>query len=977
MNKFSFVATLSVLALGQVSYAAIEFWARDRNGSTTPVQITGAVGSGNAVTITTTALSSNTGNSTSTEWIVWVFDTDATTTDPDEHIGSITIDASGGDFNSTIRLLVAPAPLTGATRSQPDFEASPATDIPPGAVNLGPISITPSTYENAVAASIAVTGDVGSSSASPRDQITVGQMFRLQANGRNVSGSLVGGNIYADVTAKTYAGQPHSAGNMAIGEVTAAKSIRGNIVALGDVTEDDENANIDTVRVTLAAETDPGITGDIKAERGVIKSIITTGKIGTNSTSRSQIRAGHGIFEVKADLSPPDPVTQEQQLLAVDFFADIKANIVGVVDNSSFLARSLNKLETAGDYEGTIEADFIRPPAGVGSPGVEWGVFVGGEFRGVVDVRSVISASIGAATFAPPDSSHPDWGTIKIDHALHGAVVATASNGQIPIISIGRSPFLSTGGSLPIRFGFLGSNSDPQTLPFTPWNPAPAGPDTPDSVIAAASIGYVTISHMLRVDKSFVPRIEAPEIGTLIIDDMREGVVWSGEIEYVLDTEGEVVLSGGRPVLADPQERSNDYSEIGSIEIGCIGPGADVWFKSTPQATVSGNMLGEFYLPALASAEKIWIGERLGTGGGEEPVDDCPCNFASPNGQDDCALRTDGGWPTEGVTDFTPRRMLGEEIAEVGAVRIASPTGLAGQVIIRRLVGDQTDAQAWSGKVIVGDGTGTPVVLAPESDSPDEAPYYKRVSSELGNGAVGLGPFHLYEADCVPRHDIAGSSTGIFEGDVNDGTPIQARFFGPIRLAEGETSWSDVLSVKCRPFGANPCTWSDVTIAFVRAGPSPSATDALARRTITITRVSGFNVSPGIYVLQPAHEEAIVCDDLALEKAAVWPIVCESGYDTPGYVFVVYGDCDDDDVPDHLDSNTSTCVPDCHLADFDTSGSVTVQDLFDFLDHYFGGCLGFSNPSTSCYRSADVNNSGGISVQDIFTYLAAFFAGPC
>ncbi|MCC6320933.1 MAG: multicopper oxidase family protein [Phycisphaerales bacterium] len=52
-------------------------------------------------------------------------------------------------------------------------------------------------------------------------------------------------------------------------------------------------------------------------------------------------------------------------------------------------------------------------------------------------------------------------------------------------------------------------------------------------------------------------------------------------------------------------------------------------------------------------------------------------------------------------------------------------------------------------------------------------------------------------------------------------------------------------------------------------------------------------------------------------------------------------------------------------ADFNLSGSVTVQDLFDFLAAYFGNQM-----------SADINNSGGLSVQDIFDFLALYF-GPC
>lgn len=51
-------------------------------------------------------------------------------------------------------------------------------------------------------------------------------------------------------------------------------------------------------------------------------------------------------------------------------------------------------------------------------------------------------------------------------------------------------------------------------------------------------------------------------------------------------------------------------------------------------------------------------------------------------------------------------------------------------------------------------------------------------------------------------------------------------------------------------------------------------------------------------------------------------------------------------------------------ADFNLNGTVTVQDLFDFLGAYFAQDT-----------RADFNPSGAISVQDIFDYLAAYFLG--
>jgi len=52
------------------------------------------------------------------------------------------------------------------------------------------------------------------------------------------------------------------------------------------------------------------------------------------------------------------------------------------------------------------------------------------------------------------------------------------------------------------------------------------------------------------------------------------------------------------------------------------------------------------------------------------------------------------------------------------------------------------------------------------------------------------------------------------------------------------------------------------------------------------------------------------------------------------------------------------------LADYNCTGTITVQDIFDFLADYFAGA-----------PKADVNGSGTLTVQDIFDFLSAYFSG--
>ncbi len=57
-------------------------------------------------------------------------------------------------------------------------------------------------------------------------------------------------------------------------------------------------------------------------------------------------------------------------------------------------------------------------------------------------------------------------------------------------------------------------------------------------------------------------------------------------------------------------------------------------------------------------------------------------------------------------------------------------------------------------------------------------------------------------------------------------------------------------------------------------------------------------------------------------------------------------------------------TPAC-VADTDLSGTVTVQDIFDYIALYFAGL-----------PRADIDGSGTVSVQDVFEYLTAYFS-PC
>jgi len=232
------------------------------------------------------------------EWTVWVFDRDAAFGDPAKNIGAITIDVSAAQLNDSMGVLIAPAPIPNATRSVEDFAVVWDQAIAwPGAMDLESISVTPTGSEYKVSLGMSIGGDVGRANVTPRDELRVGQIYRMQVEGRNVGNTLIGGNIHANITALA----PDRLSNIihresadvtirrAIGIITAAKSIQGTISVPGDVDYPSMPgfASIESIRVTNATINDVGITGNILAERGSINSILTTGKIGTNASAKS------------------------------------------------------------------------------------------------------------------------------------------------------------------------------------------------------------------------------------------------------------------------------------------------------------------------------------------------------------------------------------------------------------------------------------------------------------------------------------------------------------------------------------------------------------------------------------------------------------------------------------------------------------------------------------------------------------------
>lgn len=108
-------------------------------------------------------------------------------------------------------------------------------------------------------------------------------------------------------------------------------------------------------------------------------------------------------------------------------------------------------------------------------------------------------------------------------------------------------------------------------------------------------------------------------------------------------------------------------------------------------------------------------------------------------------------------------------------------------------------------------------------------------------------------------------------------------------------------------------------------------------------RANGMVVRPGIYRVIPkvnlntgVVDSVLSADEVTGNPATVWPTACGASPDawhdpSYAYVFRVKPDCDDNSADDELQNPPPTCTTNCSLADMNGNGTVTVQDIFDFL----------------------------------------------
>lgn len=267
---------------------------------------------------------------------------------------------------------------------------------------------------------------------------------------------------------------------------------------------------------------------------------------------------------------------------------------------------------------------------------------------------------------------------------------------------------------------------------------------------------------------------------------------------------------------------------------------------------------------------------------------------------------------------------FGGPLASTGLISIAGSLnggiavpalGFQGQVIINA----GGAGGAWNGSIVVGGiSPFTPV------------PHYVNKSDPIGGGAVGLAPFVLHTQDCRPDPTVEGVTPAVSAAAFvpADPPPVVVSLYGPVEPNGVTISQAVVVEQD------QNATWIDRSSNFSIGFLPPGAASG---RQIGVNG-TGAQITPGRYRVRPvpgALRSALVAGG----PLAVWsdPFVFEI---TPGQ------------------------APVCPC-DINHNGTLSVQDLFDFLNLYFAADM-----------QADFNNSGTLSIQDLFDFIGCFFAPP-
>jgi hypothetical protein len=835
---------------------------------------------------------------------------------PQHSVGKVTITGRASN-GATLQVLVAPP-------SQSAFPSNPALPFDPGAIDLGGnssggIIIQPdaghasdTSLRDAARIAVAISGDAYGT-------IDGAQIFTFQAFGRNSTGSpvqLLGGNIYANLTARGIDDTDQTGFFKAIPYIQAGSSIQGSIQATGVAA----TASPGSIQLVIVGATNgndahassPQITGDILAPLGTIEQIWCTGPIGTQSHTAT-ITAGTHIGLITTRDKGVTQTNDTTDVKVANFYANVNASALSSQVNPT---TSVSLIETGGNFVGDLHVyNFNADYGEFARHSTRMGIFVGGDYHG--NISSTFDWFSGAMI------ARNLYGTITIGRMLEGVIVAVGNNGQsdgiIDSVDIGNGT--ATDSNVPLQNAGHGFNASGGPIIHTPFEGASRDvwyTRTPmeymDSDIrAATSIGSINIKNMGSnlyngvSTKPYRPRIESPYIGSLSIQSFESGVVWSG------------ILGNGFNPPTTPDDITDDYTAVGTqndgaLSIGCVGPRADLWVHQCILVDVLGDMFGEIHVPELAAYEVVRIRGKLGDIG--QVTDD----YSNP---DHYALTCTGELRYTGdsiTAEKSPRGFWSEiednhgtgtpGFAVYGRILVRRPHGLRGQVILDEMntgvprPGDDHPCE-WLGQgdgymrgdveIGTGDSTGTgegdlnttgnPWVISRCEDramdpvgQSDKAwmkndigrPEYRIAYEFSGSGAVGMVPFGIDHTNSIPNSDCVyddgcnrspGPNYTIPFIGVNDfiDTGLLPIFLGPVLLGGSQDPLAQHLSMyACYPTGV-PNTSHDYGADGTIAVSVPPIAAAPFTRVVKVKLVNDDQHLRGRFILM-RHDNGLLCD---------------------------------------------------------------------------------------------------------------------
>lgn len=304
----------------------------------------------------------------------------------------------------------------------------------------------------------------------------------------------------------------------------------------------------------------------------------------------------------------------------------------------------------------------------------------------------------------------------------------------------------------------------------------------------------------------------------------------------------------------------------------------------------------------------------------------------------------------------------------------APVSSLLGQVIIGA---NGTGSSIWAG-AIKEDG----VTLSPQEASPNMAPYYAQSSAQLGGGAVGLVPYHLYNTDCSP------AQTSPDNWDTSVPTDTSQQLLNSRFSHRSAIPTSHRKSVRMRFYGPIACNTAHPVSVWLWLHHTQwlEVTDWCSINHVNGREIEiygdGTRLLPSGYyavLAQTSGPNRLFCQGTlaapGAEPSVMWNATDADGNHVVQMNFYLLSDCNENDILDDASQYCGPCIADYFDADLDRrhhpDGGVTIDDLLSYLEDFQAG-----DPFADVDDGTGTGTpDGGVTVDDLLYFLDHFERG--